>query len=68
MYLEEKIHYFYQHQDQIPDGNNIIILDHGFMGFIPWVFDHMHFDVTSWWQEYVDEEAVYLLADRKQRE
>jgi hypothetical protein len=38
------------------------------MGFIPWVFDHMHFDVTSWWQEYVDEEAVYLLADRKQRE
>jgi hypothetical protein len=28
----------------------------------------VNFDRTSWWQEHVEEEAVHLMMDRKQRE
>jgi hypothetical protein len=46
----------------------MIYFAHGFRGFGSEFLGPMHMEKTTWQQDHVDDEAVYSLADGKQRE
>jgi hypothetical protein len=56
---------------KIPDRDNFreegFILAHSFRGFSPWSLGPRHLGRKSWQQEYMEEDTLHIMVDRKQK-